>query len=73
MGNEGSNQDGVGIGYTPPCSPGDAVHDYTIRVYALSAAPEALGSDDHLSVGWTELVNAVEPLSLGMAEISFIK
>ena len=73
VGNEGSNKDGVEIGYTPPCSPGDAVHDYIIRVYALSAAPEALGSDDNLSVGWTELVNAVEPLSLGMAEISVIK
>ena len=73
VGNEGSNKDGVEIGYTPPCSPGDAVHEYTIRVYALSAAPEDLGPDDNLSVGWTEFVDAVEPLSLGMAEISFIK
>ena len=71
IGNEGSNKDGVAIGYTPPCSPGDAVHEYTIRVYALSAAPEALGSSDNVSVGWAEFVAAVEPLSLGMTEFSF--
>lgn len=71
IGDEGSNKDGVEVGYTPPCSPGDAVHEYTIRVYALSAAPEALGTGDNLSVGWEEFVAAVEPLSLGMAELSF--
>lgn len=73
VGSEGSNKDGVEIGYTPPCSPGDAVHEYTIRVYALSAAPQDLGLDDNISVGWAEFVAAVEPLSLGMAEISFTK
>ncbi|SVE10039.1 uncharacterized protein METZ01_LOCUS462893, partial [marine metagenome] len=31
VGDEGSNKDGVEIGYTAPCSPGDAVHEYTIR------------------------------------------
>ena len=70
VGNEGSNKDGIEIGYTPPCSPGDAVHEYTIRVYALSASPEALGSVDNISVGWAEFVAAVESLSLGMTEFS---
>lgn len=71
IGDEGSNKDGAEIGYTPPCSPGDAVHDYTIRIYALSASPEDLGSGDNLSVGWDEFIAAVESLSMGMAEISF--
>ena len=73
VGNEGSNKDGVGTGYTPPCSPGDAVHHYTIRVYALSESLEALGSSDNLDVGWTEFIAAVEAISLGYAEVSFTK
>ena len=72
IGDEGSNKDGAAIGYTPPCSPGDAVHEYTIRVYALGEAPEELGDADNLSVGWAEFEAAVVPKSLASDDISFV-
>lgn len=72
VGTEGSDKDGVGTGYTPPCSPsGSGAHEYHIRVYALSGTPSALGSVDTVDVGYDEFISAVTPLSLATGELSF--
>lgn len=72
VGHEGSDKDGVGTGYTPPCSPGgDVTHDYTIRLYALSEAAGLTDGDD-LLVDWTALTTALESITLETAELTFV-
>lgn len=72
VGIQGSNKDGVEVGYTPPCSPSqDQVHVYTISVYALSGSPDGLPSSDDVSVDYEQLTTAIEDLILDSAQLSF--
>jgi phosphatidylethanolamine-binding protein (PEBP) family uncharacterized protein len=72
IGVEGSNKDGVGTGYTPPCSPaGSGTHTYTLRVHALSGSPTALGSSDSVAVTYDAFMAGIEPLVLGTGQLSF--
>ncbi len=42
IGHEGADKDQHRVGYTPPCSPGNQQHEYTITLHALSTPPQTL-------------------------------
>ncbi len=71
IGVEGSDKDGVHTGYTPPCSPGDAVHTYTITVHALSEADTGLGDSDDGSVDWATLMDAIDEITIASDSFDF--
>ncbi len=71
IGIEGSDKDGRHTGYTPPCSPGGARHAYTITLYALNAAPAALGTKDDLNVDWTALTKAIAGKVIASSQLTF--
>jgi len=69
----GANKDGLGIGYTSPCSPSGGGHEYTITLYALSETPPSLPDESALDVGYSELVAAFETVTvLETATLVFI-
>ena len=72
LGNEGADKDRRGVGYTPPCSPGGATHSYTITLYALNAAPQALGSTDDPGVDWADVMTAIEGKVIASSALSFL-
>lgn len=71
VGNEGSNKDRRGVGYTPPCSPGNEIHTYIITVYALSSAAIALGDKDDMKVDWAVMTKAIEGKILASSSLTF--
>ncbi|ASJ73329.1 hypothetical protein IMCC3135_16235 [Granulosicoccus antarcticus IMCC3135] len=71
-GDEGADKDNRGVGFTPPCSPGTATHSYTITLYALNAAPVALGSKDSPDADWSAVMNAIEGKVLATSTLSFL-
>lgn len=71
IGDEGSDKDERRTGYTPPCSPPGARHEYTITLYALDAAPEALPDGDSIDVDWTVMSEAIEDLVIESSSIAF--
>ncbi|MGJ8624969.1 MAG: YbhB/YbcL family Raf kinase inhibitor-like protein [Yoonia sp.] len=71
LGDEGADKDERRTGYTPPCSPPGATHEYTVTVYALSSAPDALPAGDSVEVDWSAMSGALEGLAIGSASISF--
>lgn len=71
IGDEGADKDERRTGYTPPCSPLGARHEYTITLYALNAAPDALPAKDSPQVDWTEMTQAIEPLIISSSSITF--
>ena len=73
LGTQGSDKDGHSTGYTPPCSPGGAgTHRYTVTVYALSKAPEALGTTDAVGVDWSQVITAIDGTVLDVASLDFV-
>ena len=67
----GSDKDGRRTAYTPPCSPGDAVHSYTITLYALNDIPEVLGDQDDIKVDWTVMTEAIKDMTIAFSSLSF--
>ncbi|MBT5330443.1 MAG: YbhB/YbcL family Raf kinase inhibitor-like protein [Porticoccaceae bacterium] len=72
IGNEGGDKDKRYIGYTPPCSPGNAAHEYTITVYALDSDTIALGAEDDINVDWAALIGAIEGRVIASSSLDFI-
>lgn len=71
IGNEGSDKDARQTGYTPPCSPAGAVHEYAIAVYALDAPLSNLPEYDDVSVDWETLMAGMYGKIIASAEVSF--
>lgn len=71
IGDEGSDKDGNFTGYTPPCSPGAAVHEYTITLYALDAAPNTLPDHDSVAVDWAAMMTAIEGTVIDQSSLTF--
>lgn len=71
IGDEGSDKDGNFTGYTPPCSPGAAVHEYTITLYALDAAPDTLPDHDSIAVDWAAMITAIEGTVIDQSSLTF--
>lgn len=72
IGNEGGDKDKRYIGYTPPCSPGNVSHEYTITVYALDTDTISLGDEDDIDVDWIALTGAIEANVLASSSIDFM-
>lgn len=72
IGNEGGDKDKRYIGYTPPCSPGNVSHKYTISVYALDTDTISLGDEDDIDVDWVALTEAIEGNVLASSSIDFL-
>lgn len=60
----GANKDGNVISYTSPCSAGPGTHTYYITIYALSATPVMLPSQNSLSVNYKVLRNALSTVTI---------
>lgn len=71
IGVQGSDKDGRNIGYTPPCSPGDAVHYYSIILYALDSEPVELGDKDDIKVNWAAMMQAIEGKIIASSALGF--
>lgn len=71
VGDEGSDKDGRHTGYTPPCSPPGAQHEYTITVYALSSPPGALPDNDDIGVDWMVMMAALDGRIITSSSLSF--
>ena len=71
IGDEGSDKDARQTGYTPPCSPPGAVHDYTITVYALNAPLADLPQNDDISVDWAVITASMVDKVIDSAQITF--
>jgi len=72
IGHEGADKDQRRVGYTPPCSPGGALHEYTITLYALGAPLEALPENDDRGVIWATLNNAMDGKIIETSELTFL-
>ncbi len=72
LGDEGADKDMQRIGYTPPCSPGEEQHEYTITLYALNAPVDALPTQDDPTVDWTAMVKAIDGKAIAESSISFL-
>lgn len=72
LGIEGSDKDIRAVGYTPPCSPaGGGTHEYTIWVYALDEPLADLPQDDSISVGWADVMAALNGHVLDADSLTF--
>lgn len=71
IGFEGGDKDKRYVGYTPPCSPGSAEHEYTITVYALDTEKISLGDNDDINVDWVALTAAIEGSVLASSSLTF--
>lgn len=71
IGDEGADKEYRRTGYTAPCSPRGARHEYTITLYALNAAPDTLPSNDSRQVDWTEMMQAIKPLVISSSPFTF--
>jgi Raf kinase inhibitor-like YbhB/YbcL family protein len=71
IGDEGADKDTRATGYTPPCSPGSAKHDYTITLYALGAPLETLPAQDDISVDWAALTAAMDGKIIDQSDLTF--
>ena len=72
IGNEGSDKDKRYVGYTPPCSPGNVSHKYTITVYALDTDTLSLGAEDDIDVDWVTMTNTIEGHVLESSSLDFM-
>ncbi|MBD8875338.1 YbhB/YbcL family Raf kinase inhibitor-like protein [Roseibium polysiphoniae] len=71
LGDEGSDKDNNKTGYTPPCSPGAAVHEYTITLYALDATLEILPNQDSKAVDWAKMTAALTGNVIAQSSLTF--
>ncbi len=68
----GANKDGNVVSYTSPCSPSAGVHEYTIKIYALSETPSSLPTESSIDGTYDVLTTAIESVTVvGTAEITF--
>lgn len=72
IGNEGGDKDKRYVGYTPPCSPGNVAHEYTITVYAVDVEKISLGDEDDIDVDWAALTGAIEGNVLAKSSLTFV-
>ena len=72
IGDEGGDKDKRSVGYTPPCSPGDVSHKYTITVYALNTDAISLGNKDNIDVDWAELSDSIRDHVLASSALDFM-
>jgi len=70
VGHEGADKDRNTTGYTPPCSPRGARHEYTITAFALDTVPD-LPQQDDLSINWAEMIDAMDKHVIASSSISF--
>lgn len=70
VGYEGADKDRNITGYTPPCSPPGARHEYTITVFALDTMPD-LPQQDDISINWAEITDAIDEHIIASSSISF--
>lgn len=71
IGDEGSDKDARRTGYTPPCSPPGAKHEYTITLYALSSALDDLPAYDDGQVDWSAMTAAMDGKVVNSSSITF--
>ncbi len=68
----GANKDGM-ISYTSPCSPSKGSHDYHIELYALSETPASLPTEDSATIGYDEIVDAIQTVTvISSATLDFV-
>ena len=72
IGDEGGDKDQRRTGYTPPCSPPGAQHEYVITLYALSSALDDLPAHDDLQVDWSSMTRAMEGKIIASSSIAFL-
>ena len=60
----GANKDTVAISYSSPCSPSSGAHQYILTIYALSATPPGLPTQNSLSVTYGALMNAISTVTI---------
>ncbi|MGJ8533744.1 MAG: YbhB/YbcL family Raf kinase inhibitor-like protein [Alphaproteobacteria bacterium] len=71
IGDEGSDKDQRRIGYTPPCSPPGALHEYTITLHALDAPLGSLPQHDDIAVDWETMTQAMDGKIIAETQITF--
>ena len=67
----GSDKDHRRAAYTSPCSPGNTVHSYTIRVFALSDVPSSLGKKDNVDITYPVFMAAIKDKIISHADLVF--
>lgn len=72
IGNEGGDKDKRYVGYTPPCSPGNVSHKYTITVYALDTDSISLGKEDDINVDWVGLMGSIKEHVIEESALDFM-
>jgi phosphatidylethanolamine-binding protein (PEBP) family uncharacterized protein len=72
LGVEGADKDGRRTGYTPPCSPPGARHEYTITLYALNSPLIDLPSSNDRQVDWLAITVAMDGMIMASSAISFL-
>lgn len=60
----GANKDTVAVSYTSPCSPSSGAHQYILTIYALSATPPGLPTQNSLGVTYGVLMNALSAVTI---------
>lgn len=82
LGDEGSDKDAHGTGYTPPCSPRpwwtyfsskpqQPEHKYVIKLFALDEPLTDLPDHDDKTVDWATMTKAMDNKIIASSEISF--
>lgn len=71
IGDEGADKDQRRTGYTPPCSPPGALHEYTITLYALDAQLDSLPQHDDVAVDWAAMILAMDGRIIAETNITF--
>ena len=60
----GPNKDFAKISYSSPCSPSPGTNTYIMTIYALSATPSSLPTENSLEVSYPILLSAIESVTL---------
>jgi phosphatidylethanolamine-binding protein (PEBP) family uncharacterized protein len=71
IGDEGAEKNERRTGYTLPCSPRGARHEYAITLYALNSAPDTLPTSDSPQIDWTEMTKAIAPFVISSSSLAF--
>ncbi|APX12903.1 hypothetical protein BWR18_15335 [Tateyamaria omphalii] len=72
IGIEGADKDGRDTGYTPPCSPGAALHDYTTTFFALAGSPHSLPTHHDPMTDWAAMIAAIDNRIIASTELTFV-
>ncbi len=68
VGTVGQADDGAGTNYAPPCSQGPGLKQYTVQVYALSAAGRVTGTPSQIT--GAALLDAIRSLTVATASMN---